>query len=74
MNQAENITMSDGIPCYTDVSYYDNRSGAGGFSDTLNLKESYSIGTYTTVFQADVCAICQKVMRQFTYSRTVKLP
>jgi uncharacterized protein YbcV (DUF1398 family) len=38
----------DEITCYTDGSYCDNRSGAGVFSETLNLKESYSLGTHTT--------------------------
>jgi hypothetical protein len=58
MNEtAENFMMSDGITCYTDSSYCDNRSGAGVFSDTLNLKESYSLGKYTTVFRAEVYAI-----------------
>jgi ribonuclease HI len=67
MDQAENVTMSDKTTCYTDGSYCDNRSGAGVFSDTFNLKESYSLGTHTTVFQAEVYAIltcsdiCQKV-------------
>jgi ribonuclease HI len=67
MDQVENVTMSDEITCYTDGSYSDNRSGVGVFSNTLNLKESYSLGTYTTVFQAEVYAIlacsdiCQKV-------------
>jgi ribonuclease HI len=33
MDQTENVTMSDGITCYT----------------ALHLKESYSLGTYDTV-------------------------
>jgi ribonuclease HI len=49
--------MGDDITCYTDGSYCGNRSGAGVFSNTLNLKESYSLGTHTTVFQAEVYAI-----------------
>jgi hypothetical protein len=67
MDQTENFTMSDEITCYTVGSYCDNRSGAGVFSDTLNLKESNALGTHTTVFQAEVYAIlacsdiCQKV-------------
>ena len=66
MNQAENATLSNEITCYTDGSFCDNRSGAGVFSESLNLKESYSLGAYTTVFQAEVYAIlacsdiCQK--------------
>jgi ribonuclease HI len=70
MNQAENMTSSDEITCYTDGSFCDNRSGAGVFSDTLKLEESYSLGTYTTVFQAEVYAIlacsdiCQKARLQ----------
>jgi hypothetical protein len=31
MNQAENMTSSDEITCYTDGSFGDNRSGAGVF-------------------------------------------
>jgi ribonuclease HI len=64
------MTSSDEITCYTDGSHCDNRSGAGVFSDTLKLEESYSLGTYTTVFQAEVYAIlacsdiCQKARLQ----------
>jgi ribonuclease HI len=70
LNQAENMTSSDEITCYTDGSFCDNRSGAGVSSDTLKLEESYSLGTYTTVFQAEVYAIlacsdiCQKARLQ----------
>jgi hypothetical protein len=44
------LVSSDEITCYTDGSFCDNRSGAGVFSDILILEESYSLGTYTTVF------------------------
>jgi ribonuclease HI len=57
MNQAENFPSGDEITCYTDGSFCDNRSGAGVFSDTLKIEESYSLGAYTTVFQAEVYAI-----------------
>jgi hypothetical protein len=57
--------MSDGITCYTDGSYCDNRSGAEVFAVTSNLKESYSLGTHATVFQAEVYAIlaCSDIRR-----------
>jgi hypothetical protein len=64
------MTSSDEITCYTDGSFCDNRSGAWSFTDTLKLEESYSLGTYTTVFQAEVYAIlacsdiCQKARLQ----------
>jgi hypothetical protein len=65
MDQAENVSMSDEITSYTNGSYCDNRSGAGVFSDTLNLKESYSLGTHTTVFQTEVYAnlACSDICR-----------
>jgi hypothetical protein len=46
--------------CYTDGSFCDNRSGAGVFSVTLKLEESFlsaHMYMYTTVFQAKVSAI-----------------
>jgi hypothetical protein len=46
---------------YTYSYFCDHRSGAGVFSDILKLEESYSLGTYPTVyvslFQAEIYAI-----------------
>jgi hypothetical protein len=74
------MTSIDEITCYTDGSFCDNRSGAGAFSDTLKLEESYPLGTYTTVFQVEFWRVPTSVrkqdfkIRQFINFRTVKLP
>lgn len=46
---------------YTDGSKTDEGTGAGIFSETENVGLSFSLGTYTTVFQAEMYAILQCV-------------
>lgn len=50
-------SISDSIVCYTDGSLLEGRAGAGVFSRELRLQESYSLGRYCTVFQAEIFAI-----------------
>jgi hypothetical protein len=50
--------MSPGvIVIYTDGSFCDGRAGAGVYSETLNIKESFTLGAHATVFQTEVYAI-----------------
>jgi hypothetical protein len=64
------ILPSDGVIFYTDGSLCEGRVGAGVFSDTLDIRESYALGSLTTVFQTEVHAIlacsdyCQSVNMQ----------
>jgi hypothetical protein len=46
------ILPSNGVNFYTDGSL-----GAGVFSDTLDIRESYALGSLATVFQTEVYAI-----------------
>jgi hypothetical protein len=39
------ILPSDGVIFYTDCSLCEGRPGAGVFSDTLDIKESYALGS-----------------------------
>jgi hypothetical protein len=48
---------SDGLKFYTDGSFFEGRGGSGVFSEELDLKASFALGTFTTVFQAEVYAI-----------------
>jgi hypothetical protein len=41
----------------TDGSLCEGRAGGGVFSDTLDIRESYALGSLATVFQTEVYAI-----------------
>jgi ribonuclease HI len=47
----------DGLQFYTDGSLFEGRAGSGVFSEELELKISFTLGTFTAVFQAEVHAI-----------------
>jgi ribonuclease HI len=49
------ILPSDGVILYTDGSQ--SRAGAGVFSETLDIREFYALGSLATVFQTEVYAI-----------------
>jgi hypothetical protein len=51
------ILPSDGVIFYTDGSLYKGKVAAGVFSDTLDIRESYALGSLATVFQTEVYAI-----------------
>jgi hypothetical protein len=51
------ILPSDGVIFYTDGSICEGRAGAGVFSDTLDIRESYELSSLATVFQTEVYAI-----------------
>jgi ribonuclease HI len=42
---------------YTDGSFCEGRADAGVFSDTLDITESYALGSIATIFQTEVYAI-----------------
>lgn len=68
-------TISNNIIVFTDGSLLDGKAGAGVYSQELRLQQSYSLGTYCTVFQAEIFAIIcgvqgalqQKVMGKIIY-------
>jgi hypothetical protein len=52
-----------GLICYTDVSKTNKGTGAGVYCYGTRQKRSFSLGQYTTVFQAEVYAIKHAQMR-----------
>jgi hypothetical protein len=42
---------------FTDGSHSRGRTSAGVFSDILNVKESYTLGSHATVFQSELYAV-----------------
>jgi hypothetical protein len=57
MNQLEQTKPNEGYIFYTDGSYCDGKAGAGIYSENENVGEHFALGTYTTVFQAELFAI-----------------
>jgi hypothetical protein len=51
------LIAPDGLVFFTNGSLCEDRAGAGVFSDILNVRESYALGSHTTVFQSEVYAI-----------------
>jgi hypothetical protein len=72
--EAEAWLPSDGLKFYTDGSLFKGKLGSGFFSEELNLKASFAIGTFSTVFQAEVYAIlvCSDYcLRQYMTGKTI---
>jgi hypothetical protein len=44
------ILATDGVIFYTDGSLCDGRAGGGVFSDTLDIREFYALGSLDMVF------------------------
>jgi hypothetical protein len=57
LSKAEGWLPSDGLKFYTDGSLFESREGAGVFLEELDLKASFALGTFTTVFQTENFAI-----------------
>jgi hypothetical protein len=57
LSEAEAFLSSDGLKFYTDGSLFEGRWDSGVFSEELDLKASFALGTFATVFQAEVYAI-----------------
>jgi hypothetical protein len=52
------LVAPDGLAFFTDQSDpCECRAGAGVFSDILNVRESYALGSHATVFQSEIYAI-----------------
>jgi hypothetical protein len=44
------LVAPDGLVFFTEGSFFEGRAGAGVFSDILNGRESYALGSHNTVF------------------------
>jgi hypothetical protein len=51
------LVAPDGLVFFTDGSLCEGRTCAGVFSDILNVRELYALGSHATVFQSEVNAI-----------------
>jgi hypothetical protein len=51
------LVAPDGLVYFTDGSLCKGRAGAGVFSDILNFRKSYALGSHATVFQSKLYAI-----------------
>jgi hypothetical protein len=56
-SEAEAWLPSDGLKLYTDGSLFEGRADFRVFSEALDLKASFALRTFTTVFLAEVYAI-----------------
>jgi hypothetical protein len=56
LSEAEAWLPSDDFKFYTDGSLFEGRAFSGVFSQELDLKASFGLGTFATAFQAaDYC-------------------
>jgi hypothetical protein len=55
--ETSEILPSDDVIFYTDGSLCEGSAGAGVFSDSLDIRESYALGSLATVFQTEVYVI-----------------
>jgi hypothetical protein len=58
---------------YTDGSLFEGRAGSGVFSEELDLKASFALGTFATVFQADyaIMACSDYCLRECMTGKTI---
>jgi hypothetical protein len=80
LSEAEAWLPSDGLKFYTVGFLFEGKAGYGMFIGGLDLKASFALGTFATVFQAEVYAIlacfdcclreCMTV-KQSAFARTV---
>jgi hypothetical protein len=57
IQETSEILPSDDVIFYTCGSICEGRAGAGVFSDTLDIRESYALGSLATGFQTAVYAV-----------------
>jgi hypothetical protein len=64
LSEAEAWLSCDGLKFNTDGTLLEDRAGSGIFAVELDLKASFALGTFATVFQAEVYAIlvCSTVL------------
>jgi hypothetical protein len=62
LSEAEAWLPFDGLKFYTDGSLFEGRAGSGVISEELDLKASFALEKFATVFQAEAYAImdCSK--------------
>jgi hypothetical protein len=48
------LVASDGLIFFTDGFLFGGIAGADVFSDILNARESYALGSHATIFQSEV--------------------
>jgi hypothetical protein len=48
------LVSAGGLVFFTDGSFCGGRAGAGVFSEILNIRELYALGTHAMVFQSEV--------------------
>jgi hypothetical protein len=53
------LVAPDGLVFFTDGSLCESRVSAGVFSNILNVRESYALGSHAMVFQSEVYAILE---------------
>jgi hypothetical protein len=76
LSATETWLPSLGVKGYTGGSLFESRAGSGVFSEKLDLKASFALETFATVFQAEVYATlafsnyCLRVKRS-VFARTV---
>jgi hypothetical protein len=51
------MVAPDELVFFTDESLGEGKAGASVFSDILNVRESYALGSHATVFQSEMYAI-----------------
>jgi hypothetical protein len=51
------LVAPNGLVFFTDGSFCEGRAGSDVFSDILNVRESYALGSHATVFQSKIHTI-----------------
>jgi hypothetical protein len=64
--ETSEMLPSYGVIFYTDGTLCEGRAGAGVFSDTLDIRESYAFSSLATVFQKEV----YDILACFDYCRS----
>jgi hypothetical protein len=57
LSELEAWLPSDGLKFYTDDSLFEGKADSGVFSEELDLKASFALETFATIFQTEVYAI-----------------
>jgi hypothetical protein len=73
LSEPEAWLPSDGFKFYTDISLFEGRAGSRVFLEELYLKASFALGTFATVFQAEVYAFMacfDYCLREFMTGKT----
>jgi hypothetical protein len=65
--ETSEILPSDGVIFYTDGSLCEGRAGAGVFSDTLDIRESYALGSLAFCFFPSFYSIILSFLSYFSF-------